>query len=568
MHEFHRTTVFEPRGSGIEGDDRYVSLLDVSRFVRRWRRTIVRVTLIFIGVAAAYAFLTQPLFTAMAQVMLEPSQARDTLDDATRPVIAVDQARVESHIEIIKSAQLALNVIHNLKLTDLPEFHAPRGEKDTDGYAVLIFSQHLTVRRIGQSLVIEVSFRFRDPALAASITNALADAYIVHEMTVKSDAIKHAESWLYDKQASFEDQTRAVVAEIKKYDDQPEATPGRAGKLEELRDRAQIYQRMHDAYIQKFNEAIQKAAFPEPDARIISLATVPLRKSYPKRTLIIALGGLLGLGLGVILSFARQSLDRTIRLPSQLTGMADCFGTVGPFPPRAKVTRANPVTRRARHQAAARDPVLHFVAENPASAVAREFRNIKVVVDCAMDARKSPLIGIVAATRREGATTIAANLATVYSTCGQRTLLVDLCDENPRLTRDFPGIVENPNPARGLVDLAKSAQSGERHGARPGPNVRRDGPTLRVQHIDGRSDGDDGTRDFDALRQSYDAIIVDLPGLAHSADARAIARCLDAVIVVVQAGSTSIDAVQSAVEALQMARAPIIGIVLNKATMR
>lgn len=554
--------MFGPTAGGVEGDDRYVSLLDVARFVRRWRRTIIWVSLLSIGVTTAYAFLAQPQFTAAAQVMLEPSQARDTLDDANRPVIAVDQARVESHIEIIKSAQLALDVIHKLKLTDLPEFRAPPGEKDSDGYAIVVFERHLTVRRIGQSLVIEASFRFRDPALAASITNALVDSYISHEMTVKSDAIRHAESWLYDKQASFESQTRALLAEIKKYEDQPETAPGGAGKLEELKDRAQIYQRMHDAYIQKFNEAIQKAAFPEPDARVISLATAPLRKSYPKRTLIIALGALLGLGIGVIISFARQGLDRTVRWPSQLTGMADCFGTVGQFPPRAKVARASPLNWRARrsqrNQTTSRDPFLHFVAEHPESAVAREFGNIKVALDCAMDTRESPVIGIVAATRHEGATTVAANLAAVYSTYGQRTLLVDLCAKNPRLTRDYPGAVDDLTPAPGLVDVVKSAPSFEPHGARTRS-------TPRVEHIEAPSDGGHGTHDLDALRQSYDAIILDLPGLAHGAEARAIARRLDAVIVVTQAGSTSIEAVQSAVEVLQMARAPIIGIVLNRA---
>src|SRR6185437_7006832 len=153
----------------------------------------------------------------------------------------------------------------------------------------------------------------------------------------------------------FEDQTRGVLAEIKKYEDQPEGTTGCDTRLAELKDRAQIYQRMHDAYVQKFNEAIQKVAFPEPDARIISPATVPLQKSYPKRSLILALAGLLGLGAGIIVSLVRESLDRTIRRPSQLLGMVDCFGTVEQFPSRVDDKRARRWRRRQRPSG---DPVL------------------------------------------------------------------------------------------------------------------------------------------------------------------------------------------------------------------
>jgi Mrp family chromosome partitioning ATPase/capsular polysaccharide biosynthesis protein len=564
--------MFEPSSGDAERDNGRVSLVDIGRFLHRWRRTIIWVTAIFVLVATGYAFLAQPLFTAVAQVMLEPSQARDTLDEVNRPVIAVDQARVESHIEIIKSDQLALDVIRKLNLTKLPEFSAPAGEQDRDGYAVQVFARDLTVRRVGQSLVIEVSFRFPDPTQAASITNALLDAYIAREMSVKADAVRLAESWLYDKQASFESQTQSVMAELKKYEDAPANTPGRAAKIDELRDRSQIYQRMHDAYVQKFNEAIQKVAFPEPDARVISPATVPLRKSYPKRALILGLAGMLGLGFGVMIALIRQNIDRSVRTASQLIGTADCLGTVSTFPsgPRfaaAGAKRNNGRGRALRKKGPACDPALQFVADHPDSSIAHEFRNIKVVLDCSIDSRKSPLIGVVAATERAGATTVAANLATVYAMCGQRTLLVDLCKENPRLTREFFGPFDEASPGPALIEVFKSAQAADRQGACAGLSVMRTGQALCIEPGEDRSDGVQALGDLNTLRQSYSAIVFDLPGLARFADARAIARYLDAMIIVVEAGSTSIDAVHSAVEILHTARAPLIGVVLNRSKL-
>ena len=71
--------------------------------------------------------------------------------------------------------------------------------------------------------------------------------------------------------------------------------------------------------------------------------------------------------------------------------------------------------------------------------------------------------------------------------------------------------------------------------------------------------------DFDALREHYQAVIFDLPGLDRSAEAPALARFLDAVIVVAEAEATPLDTLRAAVAALRRARAPVIGVILNKA---
>ena len=200
MHDYARASLFHAPERDAADQDRHISLMDVVQFVRRWRRTIAVVTGIFILAAAAYAYMAEPLFTAYAQVMLDSSQARDMLDDPNRVVLPADQARVESHIEIIRSDQLALDVVRKLQLTKLPEFNAPKGVKDREGFAVAMFERGLSARRIGQSLVIEVAFRFRDPTLSASIVNTLIDSYVAREMQVKSDSIEQADHWLFEKQ--------------------------------------------------------------------------------------------------------------------------------------------------------------------------------------------------------------------------------------------------------------------------------------------------------------------------------------------------------------------------------
>ena len=63
-------------------------------------------------------------------------------------------------------------------------------------------------------------------------------------------------------------------------------------------------------------------------------------------------------------------------------------------------------------------------------------------------------------------------------------------------------------------------------------------------------------------------VIVDLPSLKMTADARAISPCVDGVIMVAEAGKTPTDILGEAMQDLASARANILGVVLNKVDER
>jgi capsular exopolysaccharide synthesis family protein len=66
------------------------------------------------------------------------------------------------------------------------------------------------------------------------------------------------------------------------------------------------------------------------------------------------------------------------------------------------------------------------------------------------------------------------------------------------------------------------------------------------------------------LREEFDIVIVDAPPLANYADAIALGRLADGVVVVIEAESTRKESAASAVENLRNADVKIIGAVLNK----
>jgi Mrp family chromosome partitioning ATPase len=69
-------------------------------------------------------------------------------------------------------------------------------------------------------------------------------------------------------------------------------------------------------------------------------------------------------------------------------------------------------------------------------------------------------------------------------------------------------------------------------------------------------------------RQLYELTIIDTAPVSAAADAALIASQSEGVIVVVRAGVTDRQAVEFATEQLAMARAPIVGTVLNDVDLR
>lgn len=89
-------------------------------------------------------------------------------------------------------------------------------------------------------------------------------------------------------------------------------------QLRQLEQEAATVKSLYQSFLQRYQETVQQESFPIGDARVISEATPPLIPSEPRMVLIMAAGGLLGLGLGVGIGAYRELQDRTYRTAKQL----------------------------------------------------------------------------------------------------------------------------------------------------------------------------------------------------------------------------------------------------------
>jgi Mrp family chromosome partitioning ATPase len=89
--------------------------------------------------------------------------------------------------------------------------------------------------------------------------------------------------------------------------------------------------------------------------------------------------------------------------------------------------------------------------------------------------------------------------------------------------------------------------------------VRDPGQRLVIERIRGV---------LDALGPHFDLILLDSPPVNLLADAGLLGAAADAVVVVVRAGHTQIEALRYAMDQLTAAQAPVIGTLLNDIDLR
>lgn len=210
---------------------------------RRW--TILGVFLLSVGLA--WGILTQitPTYTASTKILIEGRKTRIVDLHEVLTTLQPQMATVLSEVEVFSSDTLARRVADQLNLYKDPDFNPslrPAEESRLGGALMEMISgavatvtgkpdavelspeeqdrrmrnavvarvrAGLTVEAIRQSLVIRLTYRSPDPARAAQMVNAYAEAYIDQQLEAKFEAVRRASIWLNSRMSDL----RATVLE-------------------------------------------------------------------------------------------------------------------------------------------------------------------------------------------------------------------------------------------------------------------------------------------------------------------------------------------------------------------
>jgi len=674
--------------------------------------------------ALLYLFTAAPQFTSTASMVIDTRKVQLFQQQSVLGDIAVDSATVETQVEILKSENISLAVIRDLHLIEDPEFTGNGGgllgtvlssvtsifssgtassEFELTRKALERFEKDRTVKRLGLTYVMEIGFTSPDPAKAARIANAIADAYIVDQLEAKYQATRRASVWLQDRIKELRTQAsaaqRAVVdfktannivdaggrlmneqqlaevnsqlimahaataeakarldrmndilkqdipdanvtdalknetivklraqyvdmaskesiwaskyghdhlaavnlrsqmAEIKRnitaelkriqesyksdYDiavtreeaiksslanvvSESQLTNQAQVQLRELESTAQSYQAMYDNFLQRYMESVQQQSFPITEARVISAATMPLKKSYPKTVIVLAASLLGGLMLSFGAAMARELTDRVFRTTSQVEEVlgANCIAIL-PSLGGTAASGGRALDKLAGRRDNPQPDLLRYVVDNPPSRFSEAIRSLKVAVDLNSIMRENRVLGTTSTLPNEGKSTISTNLAQLMAHGGARVILVDADLRNPSLSRALV-----PDAKTGLVDVvANKVSLDEALTVDPVTQlaILPAGTTSRLLHTNEILASKAMHELVTRLRGRFDYVVLDLPPMAPVVDVRVTSSFVDSYVFVVEWGRTNIDVVQHNLRNAPEILDKLLGVALNKA---
>src|SRR5580700_9778500 len=183
-------------------------LYDYLLILRKHQWLIVSFMLAVVTIVSIATFRMQPVYVATTRIEIDrensnilPFQGTDSYD------YMLDlENYIETQSRILTSETLALQTIRNSGLAGNPDFSGggPISEAIATGSLanqkkppeIAAFLGSLSVKRIPNSRLMEVSFESTDPQLAARILNSHLDNYIQQNYRSKYDATAQASKWL------------------------------------------------------------------------------------------------------------------------------------------------------------------------------------------------------------------------------------------------------------------------------------------------------------------------------------------------------------------------------------
>lgn len=245
--QFHIPT--EPAHEEIV--DRGAKLREYVAFA--WRHWIFIASTTTLALLFGLVFLAYsvPLYTATAQVMLDPLTERAPVQNSTTPnVYFIDPAMMENQISLIRSDGLLRRVVEKNKLYTVASADAapaepagwdaikeavlgkpaapapapaaaPAVEQSAEEAAIAQGVERLRgalgVQRTGLGYILAISITDTDPDRAAMLANAVADAYVVNKLDARLEGAKRASGWLSDRLVELREQLKQAEEAVAQF---------------------------------------------------------------------------------------------------------------------------------------------------------------------------------------------------------------------------------------------------------------------------------------------------------------------------------------------------------------
>ncbi|GGH51823.1 polysaccharide biosynthesis tyrosine autokinase [Frigidibacter albus] len=339
------------------------------------------------------------------------------------------------------------------------------------------------------------------------------------------------------------DQLASLRAGLIEFEGQIERQSADLITLQQFTREAESSRLIYEYFLNRMKETSVQQGIQQADSRVLSDAVIPNAPSAPRKSLILAMSGILGLMLGtgiVLLREAGQNTFRSARELEDLTGRT-VMGQIPQIPSRS------------------RSDAISYLFAKPTSSAAEAVRNLRTSVLLSnLDSQPQVIIST-SAIPGEGKTTTSLALAQNLTQMGKKVLLV----EGDIRRRVFGQYFKFDQELGLLAVLSGEKRLDEviNHDERIGDVLI--GEATKANAADVFS-SDSFASFVTDMRAIYDFIIIDTPPVLVVPDVRIIGQHADAIIFVVKWDSTSKSQVSEALRLFETASLRVSGLVLTQ----
>lgn len=274
------------------------------------------------------------------------------------------------------------------------------------------------------------------------------------------------------------------------------------------------------------------------DVSTVGTASAPSAPSSPKTKRNLAVGGLAGLFLGLLIALARDRFDTRVRTIKDIPGVSG-LATIS----FDKAARRSPLIGKG----------------NARSIRAEAFRQLRTNLQFVDVGKPVKVMVVTSSIAAEGKSSTAANLAVMFAETGRKVLLVEADLRRPRVSDylDLERSVGLTNVLAGHVDVDSVLQTW-------GPGGLSVLPSGSIPPNPSELLGSQNMINLlTILRARFDMIVMDTPPLLPVTDAAVTAVQTDGAVIVVRYGKTTRNQVNTALQSLRSVDARVLGVVLN-----
>ena len=516
------------------------TLQDYMAVLRRRRLVLIASVLVALVIALALSLLLTPQYRAEAELLLRRTPSEEILVDA------IGQARSSADAERDLNNEIRLIESQLVREAVEDRYGGPLDVDDVKARALASDTND----------ALEISVVSANAADAAELVNLYADTYITERQNRQVEDLLTASEMIQIRLDGLRQKIAEVSRPLDDIDARIAAAPVDSLERTQLEaDRQTITsQVMPELSSLQSREIAVRGQLEQLEVAqdltraggvdVLDPAETPKTPLSPNTMTNLVVGALIGLLGGIVLAFARDYADDSVRSKDEserLTGLP----TLGLIP------------KVSRHKGS---ETALITLDEPDAPAAEAFRSLRTSVKFLGVDERIRTVLVTSSAAPEGKTVTAANLSVALVQSGERVLLIGADLRRARLHELF-GAPAAPGLTNMLLRDSPVGAAIHDVAELPGLHLLTSGPIPpNPSELLG---GEHARTLFSELAEHYDTVIIDSPPVLPVTDAQVLARLVDATLVVVAHGETSRRGLTRALELLQQVDAPVAGIVLN-----